>query len=282
DRADRGASLLLLMWPAVVVLFFSIPQSKIAGYVLPALPPLAMLLGAWWDRALRRVEGQGRRLSLLVSGWIMVAFAAFLIIAPRLVAPSLSLSPTAVWMLTVTGLATLLPAGLVLYGHRSGHLGLMLGGHVAFAALFGAGAILTVPSLVRDGTQALAERIRPLLQDGDRVVCYRKYFYDLPVHLGRREPLLVVDDWDDPAIAGKDNWRRELWLGLRWRPEAAAWMVKPERFRTLCGAGSRCFVVVRRADAAELEPLALVPLGEAGDKLLFATRAAAPPHVAAP
>jgi 4-amino-4-deoxy-L-arabinose transferase-like glycosyltransferase len=277
DRADHGASLLLILWPALVVLFFSIPRSKIAGYVLPALPPLATLLGVWWDVALRKAEGRQRSIGL--SAWIMLAFAAFLVLTPRLVAPALRLSAASVALLTATGIATLLPAALVLLGHRSGRLGLALGGHVAFAALFSAGALLTVPSLVRDGTQSLAERIRPLLQEGDRVVCYRKYFYDLPFYLGRHEPLLVAYDWDDPAIEKTDDWRREFWLGLRWRPEAAAWMVTPERFRELCaGDGARCFVVVLRADAAELERLALVPLGEAGDKLLLATRAAARPN----
>ncbi len=35
---------LMVSWLAVVVLFFSLPASKLVGYVLPALPPLAWLL----------------------------------------------------------------------------------------------------------------------------------------------------------------------------------------------------------------------------------------------
>ena len=35
---------LLWIWLAVVVIFFSIPKSKLLGYVLPALPPLACLI----------------------------------------------------------------------------------------------------------------------------------------------------------------------------------------------------------------------------------------------
>ncbi|MEZ5658115.1 MAG: hypothetical protein R3E83_06190 [Burkholderiaceae bacterium] len=41
----------MVVWVAVVVVFFSIPQSKLLGYVLPAVPPLAVLLaqgvGGW-------------------------------------------------------------------------------------------------------------------------------------------------------------------------------------------------------------------------------------------
>ena len=32
------------IWPAVIIGFFSIPSSKLVGYVLPALPPLAYLI----------------------------------------------------------------------------------------------------------------------------------------------------------------------------------------------------------------------------------------------
>ncbi|WCM94825.1 glycosyltransferase family 39 protein [Acidovorax sp. NCPPB 2350] len=36
--------LLMLIWVLAVVLFFSLPRSKLVGYVLPALPPLAFLV----------------------------------------------------------------------------------------------------------------------------------------------------------------------------------------------------------------------------------------------
>jgi 4-amino-4-deoxy-L-arabinose transferase-like glycosyltransferase len=39
-----GVRRLMALWVAVVVVFFSIPASKLVGYVMPALPPLAFLL----------------------------------------------------------------------------------------------------------------------------------------------------------------------------------------------------------------------------------------------
>lgn len=273
DRTDQGASLLLLLWPALVVLFFTIPRSKIAGYVLPALPPIAMLLGVWWDDALR--SGAGRVRAVVASGWIMAALGSTLIVAPLLVGGRLTIPPPAVLRLAATGAAALAAAAVVLQAQRRGDLGRALGGQVAFAVAFGAGAILTVPHLIRDGTGSLAARIRPALRDGDRVVCYRTYFYDLPLHLGLREPLVVVDDWNDPSIAERDNWRRELWIGLQQLPQAGAWMVTPERFREMCGGEARCFVAVRSRDAGELEPLHLLHLAAEGDRLLLATPSAA-------
>lgn len=44
-RAPAGPlRTLMLVWPVVVTVFFSVPQSKIPGYIFPALPPLAWLL----------------------------------------------------------------------------------------------------------------------------------------------------------------------------------------------------------------------------------------------
>ena len=45
-KRDAGRALRLLMWVwmAVITVFFSIPASKLPGYVLPALPPLAYLV----------------------------------------------------------------------------------------------------------------------------------------------------------------------------------------------------------------------------------------------
>jgi len=38
------------IWIAAIVGFFSIPQSKLVGYVLPVMPPLALLAAAGWQR----------------------------------------------------------------------------------------------------------------------------------------------------------------------------------------------------------------------------------------
>lgn len=71
-----GFNLLMWVWLAVIVGFFSLPASKLPGYVLPALPPLAFLMA---DGALRRSAGrwsQGGRALLataVVAAMVCVA-----------------------------------------------------------------------------------------------------------------------------------------------------------------------------------------------------------------
>jgi len=60
DAQARQVRLLMVLWVLLVLLFFSIPKSKLLGYVLPAVPPLAALmaegyaLSVWPSRRARR------------------------------------------------------------------------------------------------------------------------------------------------------------------------------------------------------------------------------------
>lgn len=53
---ERGAKksplLFLLLWAATVFLFFSFSRSKLAGYILPLFPALALMIGEFWDERL--------------------------------------------------------------------------------------------------------------------------------------------------------------------------------------------------------------------------------------
>ena len=75
DARQRSIRLLMWIWLAAVVLFFTMPRSKLVGYVLPAVPPLAWLLAARWD--MRRdgpgLAGRLARLTAPASALLCVA-----------------------------------------------------------------------------------------------------------------------------------------------------------------------------------------------------------------
>lgn len=68
------------IWLLAVVGFFSIPSSKIIGYALPVMPPLALLAALGWDAAAARlrldVPAQGRWFAALCAGSLGIAVAA--------------------------------------------------------------------------------------------------------------------------------------------------------------------------------------------------------------
>jgi 4-amino-4-deoxy-L-arabinose transferase-like glycosyltransferase len=71
--------LLLLLWFVLPLVFFSIAGSKLPGYILPALPPLAILMGRAADRLLEdRTWSRAAALVTLVLGALVATGPAFL------------------------------------------------------------------------------------------------------------------------------------------------------------------------------------------------------------
>ena len=51
---DKAWWQLCWTWVLVILVFFSIPNSKLVGYIFPVLPPLALLAALGWERAVAR------------------------------------------------------------------------------------------------------------------------------------------------------------------------------------------------------------------------------------
>jgi len=91
--ADAGTRQILLLWPLLIFIFFSIPASKIVGYILPVIPPLAILIGEYIDRKLTLAEKTETQRSfftkilpaLPVTGAVIAV--ALLLIVPRFEPP---------------------------------------------------------------------------------------------------------------------------------------------------------------------------------------------------
>lgn len=62
---ERDTCLFLLIWAAVVFVFFSLSQTKLVSYILPLYPPLALMTGYYFDKIWR--EGRYRELKIAVA-----------------------------------------------------------------------------------------------------------------------------------------------------------------------------------------------------------------------
>jgi len=161
-EADDAGGLrrLMVVWLLVVLVFFSLPASKLVGYIMPALPPLAMLVG----EVLR--DARQRAATELPPG--------------RLVAVSLSVA--ALVCVVAVNLAAARPRG-------SAHI--------------------------------LGPQVAAQMQPGDITVSLHAYPFDLGIYGQLKTPFWVVDDWDSPAIAAHDNWRKELYDAGEFNPDVA-------------------------------------------------------------
>lgn len=65
-------------WVLAILVFFSIPHSKLVGYILPVLPALALLAALGWQRSMAHRAGAGRVLAGIVL--VNIGLAAVLVL----------------------------------------------------------------------------------------------------------------------------------------------------------------------------------------------------------
>src|SRR5207253_65873 len=83
DRGARPGSLAPpLVWSAWVVAFFTLSASRLESYGLPALPALAVVVAAYWRRA---IDARRTLTGVLVPAWMVLGVGVALL--PWLVSP---------------------------------------------------------------------------------------------------------------------------------------------------------------------------------------------------
>lgn len=198
----RRAALYLLSGAVFVTLFFSVSHGKLLTYVLPAFPPVALCLGAWFDRRLTLDAGTSASASTstsasamrwplplrvgamlaaggLLSGAVTLAWRGPAVLAEREgLAPAVSYSVAA--LLGLCGACTALA---LLRRRLAALLGCVAGSMVAaFLAL-----TATMP-LVADNhsVRSLVAAIGPGLDAGGRLVTFDGYRPSLCFYARRR------------------------------------------------------------------------------------------------
>lgn len=247
EEGEHGRRhLFLLLWPWIILIFFTLPESKISSYLIPAVPGFAIALGIYMDALLRRREWPRELnalplLAIVLGTATLVASLVWRGPAPdRLLAGTLAL----VWL--ASGFA----AWFWLQRRR------LLAAWEAGAAGTALGLLLLIP-LVPNFTQysssaPLAERMRPYVHDDTPIIGYRSYLNDLPLYLRQRQHIIVVDRWDDPALMQRDNWRREFYLGLQDQPQARQWLKLESELPALLAQRRPYFFIVRYPELQQI------------------------------
>lgn len=221
----------LLIYCGVVLVFFSISQSKLAPYILPMVPALAAVMGV---RIAERPLAW-RRAALLGAGLVAVLAAGLVIYSLRRydAAPV----PLLVWTL-----AAFMVAALAAFNIRPHY---PLGRNVAWLA---AGSMLAwqcllvahgAPPLQRSA-RALVDSVRPHIDEHTAIYHVGQYRQSVPVYLERTVTLvgysgeLEFGMQQEPGrnVATLEEFERQ------WRASRnAVAFINPERWQALSNAG---------------------------------------------
>jgi 4-amino-4-deoxy-L-arabinose transferase-like glycosyltransferase len=176
-RRTNDAELLLVCWFLSIFLFFSAAHSKLATYMLPAFPALALLIGRLWDQVMTTAASGLRK----AMAWFLALLPALFIAATAYIAVK---RPQARKLQTMYGtslhdligplavLAVILSLALVLFfvrRYRSSFAALAATFGIVFLVMIS--VYLPAMSLYRS-TKGLAIKMDSLLPAGQPLVMY--------------------------------------------------------------------------------------------------------------
>jgi hypothetical protein len=259
-RRKHQGQLFLGLWAVLIVVFFSASGSQLFTYILPAFPPLALLIGetfsAWW--AAEAAPG-------IRPGVWAVAIALLLLVAAGLGAPQHRLERYSNWPSSNTPsddttipstrltsypdleklapyiyaqAAVLLCGAIAVFSVRRRGLSRIFPVLATTSALFLIVMDSGFPLLDdRRSVKTLALALKPALGPADEVATYRTYYQDLPVYLERR--VTVVE------------WRGELAFGAEVE-DTSAWMIDDATFWRRWSGAAAMYAVTDRENYDQL------------------------------
>jgi 4-amino-4-deoxy-L-arabinose transferase-like glycosyltransferase len=188
NESARAAIHFLLIWFAVILVFFSIPRSKLGEYILPGLPPIGILAGRGLARMGKIPVVQRRKLLMIFAA--INAAAAITIAATILAAPAPGLN-RALARDAIIAAAAMLAGGIApLFFARGNALTVTL--PLAISVIVGMAAGIDARERVAPlvSYRNLAGLVAPYANRGCRLMSYRHFEQALPFYTGVRETLV--------------------------------------------------------------------------------------------
>ncbi|GBD25058.1 Undecaprenyl phosphate-alpha-4-amino-4-deoxy-L-arabinose arabinosyl transferase [bacterium HR30] len=231
-------SIFLYAWFGVVFLFFSASGSKLGTYILPALPPLAILFARVMGVGAGGVDREMYQATAVASVAIGLAMFAAARLAPvlsshhraQLLPPALALGA----FVCITG------GGLLWMAARRFQRWPWLPLVTLLAFLWLLETVTFANRSIAEHYTPLAVAIREHWQPEDRIVLYRHYTQGIPYYTGQR--VIVVGSWG------------ELDFGRRQENHSDYFWPDDERLVGEWASGKRMFLVLNRSDFGRLAP----------------------------
>jgi 4-amino-4-deoxy-L-arabinose transferase-like glycosyltransferase len=227
ERNEHPDALFLMLWAGLVFLFFSSSSSKLAPYILPVFPPVALLVGRYLAAAWDSRDFPGLR-----TGYSIFLVASLLLAAAFLGLPYYWPVPAQAHILGIYGYSiasTLAVGGAAAWGlARYRNLGWAVVAVAVTSVLFLMQINTVAPRVDAKSVKQLAIELKTRLKPGDEVASYHEYYQDLPVYLERR---ITVVDWGGELNFGNSVEDTKAWMidgdtfWQRWQGPATMYML---------------------------------------------------------
>lgn len=256
-------SLYLILWAVVPIAFYSLSSSKLAEYVLPVFPALAILAGRTIAELLR--DSSRRGLWHLALPWtaqcLLVAYfaagAVYPGMLPRPMREAVLQAPGTILALAGVLVVLSLVSALAVAPARARRQGKCLA-CAAFLFFFSFAFInrFIDPLSETRSYRELAAKAAPLIRSGDRLVVYDTFLASLPFYLRVRQPVWHV--WPGE----KSNVMGSVYVAEKQPPPAAGYgkvlFTFDEFFKEWKGTDRRLLVFIKQKNLKQLGDVTLL------------------------
>lgn len=228
-RSAYKNEIFFLLWASLVFIFFSCSKSKLIPYILPAIPPLVILLSTyltqlWRTQQLGQLQDAVKFFSYLCC---LLGLASFII------PPYVTLNdPTpAKYSIGTAGVMFAATGWLVRYyfikqqQFKRALTILLSGTFIAFCCL-----LIAVPAVDTRSIKPLALTLQKHLETHDEVVSFKTYYQDLPFYLQRLVTIV--------------RWKNELTFGLQHQANAHQRMIDEAEFWRRWSTKNKVYMVI--------------------------------------
>ena len=240
--------LYLLLWIAVPLIFFSLPASKPPGYILPVFAPLCLLIGSYLSGWIQ----YEKKANWLKYGLISLTLLTGLLLLLAAIADFHfihKLNKIKIWLFISAASGCVCSVIALICKKRARVIMCLL--------IFPTVLCLCLPFMMkkidRRSLQPLLTIVAPFITPQTLIVNYDKYFYDMPLLLKRKEPIITVSGWNnEKKIMSSDNWRRELYSGIKNTPASKEWLLDYDEFDRLLKTTHRPVIVFAKNHSKNL------------------------------
>jgi 4-amino-4-deoxy-L-arabinose transferase-like glycosyltransferase len=208
-QTQSEQTLFLLLWIAGPFVFFSLSASKLPHYILPILPPLSIIVGAFVAESLPKAANAKSSLWLPPLGMtvllgVIVGIIGYPYLLPQsaqqiiqVAFPKLPLAHLLGWVLLISLTGAMIKR---LLWPRQGSLYLLNCGSFVLLVLFAEPVVQAVAD--SRSSKELAAKSAPLIPSEARVAIYEAYLASLPFYLKVDQPIMVISSPTKHRIMG--------------------------------------------------------------------------------
>jgi 4-amino-4-deoxy-L-arabinose transferase-like glycosyltransferase len=199
-QTKNNSTWFLLIWASAIFVFFSIPESKIIGYITPVIFPLIILIAQYYPYASSKLKTATAIGSLLTAAMILI-----MLLIPTSWQITYGITASFKWLLCGVALWVISTIIYSLYRRPYKLFSILITINLIWFNVVLASYQLLTPTIMEHmfPIYHLTKQVRPIIHKDTQVIMYYTYFQDLPLYLGKTVPL--VHTWTASELAGEDS-----------------------------------------------------------------------------